>query len=113
MVAFDLGNGLACITLGQRKVVLALCRLVITKFQMNQTAKVVKAALFVFGIFLFLAKFQALIGFDQSPIEMVNPFRPGRYETPGTLAIMAIYLGFFFVAWLLAFLYLATRWAIG
>jgi hypothetical protein len=44
---------------------------------------------------------------------MVNPFRSDRYETPGTLAIMAIYLGFFFVAWLLAFLYLATRWAIG
>ena len=28
---------------------------------------------------------------------MVNPFRSDRYETPGTLAIMAIYLGFFFV----------------
>ncbi len=44
---------------------------------------------------------------------MTNPFRADRYETPGTLAIMLIYLGFFFVAWLLAFVYLATRWAIG
>jgi uncharacterized protein YybS (DUF2232 family) len=38
--------------------------------------------------------------------------RRGRFETPGTLAIMLIYLGGFFVAWLLAFVYLATRWAI-
>ena len=44
---------------------------------------------------------------------MVNPFRADRYETPGTLAIMVIYLGVFFVTWLLAFVYLATRWAIG
>lgn len=27
--------------------------------------------------------------------------------------IMLLYLGFFFVAWLLAFAYLATRWMIG
>jgi len=33
-------------------------------------------------------------------------------ETPGTLAIMLIYLGLFFVTWLLAFAYLAARWAI-
>jgi len=44
---------------------------------------------------------------------MTNPFRSDRYETPGTLAIMVIYLTFFFIAWLLAFVYLATRWAIG
>ena len=44
---------------------------------------------------------------------MANPFRAARYETPGTLAIMVIYLAVFFVAWLLAFVYLATRWAIG
>ncbi len=37
----------------------------------------------------------------------------GRFETPGTLAIMAIYMSLFFVAWLLAFLWLALRWAIG
>ncbi len=39
--------------------------------------------------------------------------RPSRLETPGTFAIMAIYLGLFLVAWLLAFVYLASRWAIG
>ncbi len=33
-------------------------------------------------------------------------------ETPGTLAIMLIYLGVFLVMWLLAFVYLAARWAI-
>lgn len=44
---------------------------------------------------------------------MVNPFRADRYETPGTFAIMLIYLGFFLVAWVLSFVYLATRWAIG
>ena len=44
---------------------------------------------------------------------MTNLFRSDRYQTPGTLVIMLIYLGFFFVAWLLAFVYLATRWAIG
>ena len=44
---------------------------------------------------------------------MAHPFRADRYETPGTLAIMVIYLGFFVVAWVLAFVYLATRWAIG
>jgi hypothetical protein len=44
---------------------------------------------------------------------MENPFRSDRYETPGTLLIMVVYLGFFLVAWLLAFVYLATRWDIG
>lgn len=44
---------------------------------------------------------------------MTNPFHSERLETPGTLAIMLIYLGVFFVAWLIAFVYLATRWAIG
>ena len=44
---------------------------------------------------------------------MTNLFRSDRYQTPGTLVIMLVYLGFFFVAWLLAFAYLATRWAIG
>jgi len=34
-----------------------------------------------------------------------------QFETPGTLAIMGIYLGLFFVMWLLAFVYLAFRWA--
>ena len=36
----------------------------------------------------------------------------GRYETPGTLAIMLIYLGVFALMWVLAFVYLAFRWAI-
>lgn len=35
-----------------------------------------------------------------------------RFETPGTLAIMFIYLGVFAVMWVLAFVYLAFRWAI-
>lgn len=35
-----------------------------------------------------------------------------RFETPGTLAIMAIYLGMFVVLWLLGFVYLGLRWAI-
>lgn len=34
-----------------------------------------------------------------------------QFETPGTLAIMVIYLGLFFATWLLAFVYLAFRWA--
>lgn len=38
---------------------------------------------------------------------------PDRYQTPGTFVIMVVYLGLFFVAWLLAFAYLATRWVIG
>ncbi len=33
-------------------------------------------------------------------------------ETPGTLAIMLIYLGVFLVMWLLAFVYLAARWGV-
>lgn len=36
----------------------------------------------------------------------------GRFETPGTLAIMLIYLGLFGAMWVLAFVYLAFRWAI-
>jgi hypothetical protein len=35
-----------------------------------------------------------------------------RWETPGSLAIMLIYLGVFGVMWLLAFVYLALQWAI-
>ena len=35
-----------------------------------------------------------------------------QLETPGTLAIMLIYLGVFLAMWLLAFVYLATKWAI-
>jgi hypothetical protein len=33
-------------------------------------------------------------------------------ETPGTLAIMLIYLGAFLLMWLLAFAFLAGKWAI-
>jgi hypothetical protein len=35
-----------------------------------------------------------------------------QLETPGTLAIMLIYLGVFLAMWLLAFVYLAARWAV-
>lgn len=35
-----------------------------------------------------------------------------RFETPGTLTIMLVYLGFFGLMWLLSFVYLAFRWAI-
>ena len=35
-----------------------------------------------------------------------------KFETPGSLAIMSVYLGLFFVAWALWFLYLGVRWAI-
>ena len=35
-----------------------------------------------------------------------------RLETPGTLAIMLVYLGLFAAMWVLAFVYLAFRWAI-
>jgi hypothetical protein len=35
-----------------------------------------------------------------------------RFETPGTLAIMTIYLALFFVAWLASFVYLGIRWAV-
>ncbi|HSP73550.1 MAG TPA: hypothetical protein VLN26_14335 [Gaiellaceae bacterium] len=38
--------------------------------------------------------------------------RKPELETPGTLAIMTIYLGLFLAAWLLSFLYLALRWAV-
>jgi hypothetical protein len=38
--------------------------------------------------------------------------RRPQLETPGTLAIMLIYLGVFIAMWLLAFVYLAARWAI-
>jgi hypothetical protein len=40
------------------------------------------------------------------------PLKTTRFETPGTLAIMLIYLALFAVTWLLAFAYLALRWAI-
>jgi hypothetical protein len=36
-----------------------------------------------------------------------------RLETPGTLAIMLVYLGIFVVTWVASFFYLAVRWAIG
>ncbi len=35
-----------------------------------------------------------------------------KLETPGSFAIMTIYLGVFFVMWILSFVYLAVRWAI-
>lgn len=35
-----------------------------------------------------------------------------RFETPGSLVIMATYLGLFFVTWLAAFVYLGLRWAV-
>lgn len=35
-----------------------------------------------------------------------------RLETPGTLAIMFIYLGLFGAMWVLSFVYLSFRWAI-
>lgn len=35
-----------------------------------------------------------------------------RFETPGTLAIMLIYLALFGAMWVLSFVYLALRWAI-
>ena len=38
--------------------------------------------------------------------------RRPQLETPGTLAIMLIYLGVFLAMWLLAFVYLAARWTI-
>lgn len=34
-----------------------------------------------------------------------------QLETPGTLAIMVIYLGLSTMTWFLAFVYLAFRWA--
>ena len=37
---------------------------------------------------------------------------PRRFETPGTLAIMVIYLSVFLLMWALAFVYLALRWAV-
>lgn len=38
--------------------------------------------------------------------------RKQRFETPGTLAIMVIYLALFLATWLAFFAYLAVRWAI-
>ena len=35
-----------------------------------------------------------------------------RLETPGTLAIMLVYLGLFAAMWVAAFVYLSFRWAI-
>lgn len=40
------------------------------------------------------------------------PKTPRRLETPGTLAIMLVYLGVFGAMWVLAFVYLSFRWAI-
>lgn len=34
------------------------------------------------------------------------------WETPGSFAIMAIYLAWFIAMWLLSFVYLAAQWAI-
>ncbi len=39
--------------------------------------------------------------------------KSGRFETPGSLVIMLIYLAMFGVFWLLSFVYLGLRWAIG
>jgi hypothetical protein len=36
-----------------------------------------------------------------------------RFETPGSFVIMTVYLAVFGVMWLLSFVYLAARWAIG
>lgn len=36
----------------------------------------------------------------------------GRFETPGTLAIMLVYLSLFAALWVVAFVYLSFRWAI-
>jgi hypothetical protein len=41
-----------------------------------------------------------------------TPQAKARWETPGSFAIMVIYLGWFVVMWLLSFVYLAARWAI-
>jgi hypothetical protein len=38
--------------------------------------------------------------------------KKGGWETPGSFAIMAIYLAVFGVMWLLSFVYLAAQWAI-
>ncbi len=43
--------------------------------------------------------------------EPTDPKKRG-FETPGSLAIMGLYLAFFFVMWLLGFVYLAAQWAI-
>jgi hypothetical protein len=39
--------------------------------------------------------------------------KPQPFETPGSLAIMLIYVAMFGVFWLLSFVYLGVRWAIG
>lgn len=36
-----------------------------------------------------------------------------RFETPGTLAIMLIYLAVFVAMWLAAYVFLAAQWATG
>jgi len=38
--------------------------------------------------------------------------RRPKLETPGTLAIMLIYLAVFLAMWLASFAYLAAQWAI-
>lgn len=35
-----------------------------------------------------------------------------RFETPGSLVIMATYLGLFCLTWLASFVYLGLRWAV-
>jgi hypothetical protein len=39
--------------------------------------------------------------------------KPSRFETPGSLTIMLIYVAMFGAFWLLSFVYLGVRWAIG
>ena len=38
--------------------------------------------------------------------------RRPELQTPGTLAIMGIYLSVFLLMWLLSFAYLALQWAV-
>jgi hypothetical protein len=44
--------------------------------------------------------------------QTVHKKKTGGWETPGSFVIMTIYLGWFFVMWLLTFVYLAAQWAI-
>lgn len=43
----------------------------------------------------------------------MNVEKSHRFETPGSLTIMFVYLAMFGVFWLLSFVYLGVRWAIG
>ena len=38
--------------------------------------------------------------------------KTGGWETPGSFAIMVVYLAWFAVMWLLSFAFLAAQWAI-